>query len=140
MIFPLSGQTKKKKKKRNTGEREGGEGIVSSLSEPKEVFIQCNKNRREKIFWVVGWNVLTLLNIVSRKGWYLTKLKGGEKYCFNEVKMKCLNGSQVLICLSINAFSTNLGSQPKFVDFFSGLYPKSIKKNKKKLIVLSVEK
>lgn len=65
MIFPLSGQTKKKKKQA----LEGGEGIVSSLSEPKEVFlfIRCNKNGREKIFWVVGRNVLTLLNIVSRK-------------------------------------------------------------------------
>lgn len=30
------------------------------------LFIQCNKNTGEKIFWVVRQNILTLLNVFSK--------------------------------------------------------------------------
>lgn len=59
MIFPLTGQTKKL-------EGGGEEKELFQVYWNKKVFlfIQCNKNTRKKIFWVVRQNILNLLNVV----------------------------------------------------------------------------
>lgn len=88
MIFPFTGQTKKL-------EGEGEEKELFQVYLKKKVFIQCNKNSREKIFGVVRQDILTLLNVFL-KGLVACKIKKGRKYHFKKVNMGCLDFSKML--------------------------------------------
>lgn len=72
MIFPLTGQTKKLE-----GVGEEKELFQVYLNKKFFLFIQCNKNTRKKIFWVVRQNILTLLNVFL-KVLVVCKIKRGE--------------------------------------------------------------